>query len=62
MPLDRQREAAFSDEKGRAGCAPIALRLTHQVADGMHGAIVKAIKTSDPQAKELPAAARMTRW
>ena len=27
---------------------------THEVADGMHGAIVKAVKTTEPRAKGLP--------
>ena len=28
--------------------------LTHEVADGMHGAIVKAVRTTQPEAKGLP--------
>jgi arsenite methyltransferase len=32
-----------------AGFEQISVEFTHQVADGMHGAIVKAVKTSDPE-------------
>jgi arsenite methyltransferase len=37
-----------------AGFERIAVDLTHQVADGMHGAIVKAVKTARPAAHGLP--------
>jgi arsenite methyltransferase len=37
-----------------AGFEQISVEFTHQVADGMHGAIVKAVKTSDPASKGLP--------
>jgi arsenite methyltransferase len=37
-----------------AGFEQVGVRFTHEVADGMHGAIVKAVKTSDPAAKGLP--------
>ena len=37
-----------------AGLEQVSVELTHEVADGMHGAIVKAVKTSDPAAKGLP--------
>jgi SAM-dependent methyltransferase len=37
-----------------AGFEQISVECTHQVADGMHGAIVKAVKTSDPASKGLP--------
>src|SRR6185312_15835082 len=37
-----------------AGFEQIAVDFTHQVADGMHGAIVKAVKTSQPEQKGLP--------
>ena len=30
------------------------MTFTHEVADGMHGAIVKAIKTTEPEKKGLP--------
>jgi SAM-dependent methyltransferase len=37
-----------------AGFEQITVEFTHQVADGMHGAIVKAQKTGTPKAKGLP--------
>jgi arsenite methyltransferase len=37
-----------------AGFEEISIQHTHAVADGMHGAIVKARKTSTPEAKGLP--------
>jgi SAM-dependent methyltransferase len=37
-----------------AGFEEISVSFTHQVADGMHGAIVKARKTASPEAKGLP--------
>ena len=37
-----------------AGFEDVSVEFTHQVADGMHGAIVKARKTKTPQAKGLP--------
>jgi SAM-dependent methyltransferase len=37
-----------------AGFDQISVEFTHQVADGMHGAIVKAVKTSEPERKGLP--------
>jgi arsenite methyltransferase len=37
-----------------AGFEDITVTFTHQVADGMHGAIVKAVKTSQPERKGLP--------
>jgi arsenite methyltransferase len=39
---------------GAAGFEEISIRYTHAVADGMHGGIVKARKTSTPDAKGLP--------
>ena len=39
---------------GAAGFEQISVEFTHQVADGMHGAIVKAVKTSEPERKGLP--------
>jgi hypothetical protein len=32
----------------------VSVEFTHGVADGMHGAIVKAVKISEPAAKGLP--------
>ena len=37
-----------------AGFADVSVEFTHEVADGMHGAIVKARKTETPVAKGLP--------
>jgi arsenite methyltransferase len=37
-----------------AGFEQISVEFTHEVADGMHGAIVKAVKTQVPEGKELP--------
>ena len=37
-----------------AGFEQISVEFTHQVADGMHGAIVKAVKTSETERKGLP--------
>ena len=37
-----------------AGFEQISVEFTHEVADGMHGAIVKAVKTREPEAKGLP--------
>jgi arsenite methyltransferase len=37
-----------------AGFEAVSVELTHEVADGMHGAIVKAVKTSRPAEKGLP--------
>ncbi len=37
-----------------AGFEQVEVSFTHQVADGMHGAIVKALKTRQPEAMGLP--------
>ena len=37
-----------------AGFEQISVEFTHEVADGMHGAIVKAVKTLQPEQKGLP--------
>ena len=37
-----------------AGFEQISVAFTHQVADGMHGAIVKAVKTQEPARRGLP--------
>ena len=37
-----------------AGFEQVSVELTHEVADGMHGAIVKAVKTSRSEAHGLP--------
>jgi len=37
-----------------AGFEQVTVEFTHEVADGMHGAIVKAVRTATPAAKGLP--------
>jgi ubiquinone/menaquinone biosynthesis C-methylase UbiE len=37
-----------------AGFERVSISYTHEVADGMHGAIVKAVKTTAPEARGLP--------
>jgi arsenite methyltransferase len=37
-----------------AGFEQISVEFTHEVADGLHGAIVKAVKTDEPEQKGLP--------
>jgi SAM-dependent methyltransferase len=37
-----------------AGFEDVSVTFAYEVADGMHGAIVKAVKTSEPEAKGLP--------
>jgi arsenite methyltransferase len=37
-----------------AGFEQISVEFTHEVAAGMHGAIVKAVKTDEPERKGLP--------
>jgi arsenite methyltransferase len=37
-----------------AGFEDVSVEFTHEVADGMHGAIVKATRTSAPESKGLP--------
>src|SRR6059058_2296654 len=37
-----------------AGFEQVSVEFTHQVADGMHGAIVKAVKTREPERQGLP--------
>ena len=37
-----------------AGFEEVSVEFTHQVAGGMHGAIVKAVKTREPATKGLP--------
>jgi SAM-dependent methyltransferase len=39
---------------GAAGFEQVSVEFTRRVADGMHGAIVKAVKTSRPEHKGLP--------
>jgi len=44
-----------------AGFEEVSVEFTHEVADGMHGAIVKAVKTVSPAAKGLPVVEPATR-
>jgi arsenite methyltransferase len=37
-----------------AGFDQVSVEFTHEVADGMHGAIVKALKTAEPERRGLP--------
>jgi ubiquinone/menaquinone biosynthesis C-methylase UbiE len=37
-----------------AGFEDVSVEFTHEVADGMHAAIVRAVKTEDPERKGLP--------
>jgi arsenite methyltransferase len=39
---------------GAAGFEDVSVDFTHQVADGMHSAIVKAVKAHEPETKGLP--------
>lgn len=44
-----------------AGFEGVSVEFTHEVADGMHGAIVKAVKTREPEQKGLPVIQPATR-
>jgi arsenite methyltransferase len=44
-----------------AGFEDVAVEFTHEVADGMHGAIIRARKTLDPAARGLPVVQPATR-
>jgi SAM-dependent methyltransferase len=37
-----------------AGFEQVSVEFTHEVADGMHGATVKAVKTAEPEQRGLP--------
>jgi len=37
-----------------AGLEQVSVEFTHEVADGMHGAIVKAVKSTQPESRGLP--------
>lgn len=47
-----QRE--YEEGLGAAGFDEVSVELSHEVADGMHGAIVRAVKPFDPAARGLP--------
>jgi len=54
-------KSEYEEGLGAAGFEQIEVRFTHQVADGMHGAIVKAVKTREPERKGLPVIEPATR-
>jgi SAM-dependent methyltransferase len=39
---------------GEAGFEQVSVAFTHEVADGMHGAIVQGVRSAKPEAKPLP--------
>jgi arsenite methyltransferase len=43
------------------GFEDISVEFTHEVADGIHGAIIRAVKTGDPAARGLPVVQPATR-
>ncbi len=47
-------KAEYEDGLRAAGFENVEVRFTHEVADGMHGAIVKAVKTTEPARAGLP--------
>ncbi|HSP73158.1 MAG TPA: arsenite methyltransferase [Gaiellaceae bacterium] len=47
-------QAEYAAGLEAAGFEQVSVEFTHEVADGMHGAIVKAVKTSEPVKKGLP--------
>ena len=51
---DSADEDAWLPDLEAAGFEDVNVALTHVVADGMHGAIVKAVKTREPERKGLP--------
>ena len=59
VALDRQvvgqgAEVLADGQDSAAGFAQVSVEFTHQVADGIHGAIVRAVKTREPETKGLP--------
>ena len=47
--------AEYTAGLAAAGFEQVSVEFTHEVADGLHGAIVKAIKSDRPATKSLPA-------
>jgi len=47
-------QAEYESGLEAAGFEQIDVTFTHEVADGMHGAIVKAVKTLEPEKRGLP--------
>jgi hypothetical protein len=44
----------YVDGLEAVGFEDVSVEFTHEVADGMHGAIVKAVKTPEPAKLGLP--------
>jgi SAM-dependent methyltransferase len=47
-------QSEYEEGLRAAGFDDVSVTFTHQVADGMHGAIVKAVKTTAPAGRALP--------
>ena len=47
-------KSEYEAELEAAGFGQVRVEFTHEVADGMHGAIVKAVKRREPESKGLP--------
>ena len=47
-------ESEYAAGLEAAGFEDVSVEFTHEVADGMHGAIVKARKTTEPEKRGLP--------
>ena len=54
----RSRRTSTKPGSTAAGFEQVSVEFTHQVADGMHGAIVKAVKTEEPHARDCPSSSR----
>ena len=54
-------QAEYEAGLDAAGFEDISVDFTHEVADGMHSAIIKATKTTEPEAKGLPVLQPATR-
>ena len=52
--LARSREANTSPGLEAAGFEDVSVEFTHEVADGLHGAIVRGRQTLEPERKGLP--------
>ncbi len=50
----RSRKASTRRDSRRPVSSEVSVEFTHEVADGMHGAIVKAVKTREPGRRGLP--------
>ena len=47
-------KSEYEDGLSAAGFENVEVTFTHEVADGMHGAIIKAVKTTEPAKRGLP--------